>query len=389
MKRAALSIFALLIATSALALTPATDVYLPALARGPGNGGSLWRADAWIFNPSSVQSATVDIYFLKRQSNTNPDSRRITLAAGETRYLPDIFLATFNASIAAGALRVVSNIPVVATGRSFDANVTIAGQSQVGTTGQFFAGTPASQAFAEGEVTDVIGLDQDGVETAGRWRSNLSVVETTGNVATFELQRLDGAGNVIATRAYSTLQPREVRQINYVITDVFGTTGTNQRIRVHVTQGPGRVIAAASRIDNLTGDPSTVEMAGAGRDGTYTCKQTKNTFDSSVTLTVAGGAVTVISAVILFTDEDAGPNCSGGELLQIGQTLLPPALINTDGTVSFAVSGAAGGVSVTLSISCVIDTAGKVQGTVTTTLTGSASCSATKSWPLVGAKLQP
>ena len=171
-----------------------------------------------------------------------------------------------------------------------------------------------------------------------------------------------------------------------MITSIVNTTGTNQRIRVAVTGGTGRVIANASRMDNRTGDPATMEMVGGGREGTYVCKVDKGNYDTPITLTVAGGAVTALDATIVFTDEDVA-FLHGGELLQLAGPLPQPVFYDETGAFSFVVTDPnVGGVGVSLQLSGTITVTGQVRGTATTTLTGAGTCSGSKTWPFTGAK---
>jgi hypothetical protein len=381
----------LMLAGSVFATVPGVELYVPAVGHGLGqivNGvQAWWRGDVWVFNPSTTQPATVDIFLLLRnQGNPTPTSQRITVNPGETRYLPDIVGITFGLDNTFGGLRIVSNIPVVVSGTSYDANVTVVGKGQ-GTAGQFFSGIPASFAIGLGDDTDVVGLDQDGFQTSGNWRSNLAFVETTGNPVDLTIYRIDSNGTVLGSIPYH-LEGYQVSQINYVVTSIVNTTGTNQRIHVAVTGGTGHVIANASRVDNRTGDPSTVEMVGEGREGTYVCKVAKGNYDTPITLTVAGGAVTALDATIVFTDEDVA-SCSGGELLQLTGPLPQPVFYDETGAFSFVVSNPnVGGIAVSLQVNGAISVTGQVSGTVTTTLTGAGACSGSKTWPLVGAKTQ-
>jgi len=390
MRKTLAALFMVMVAGSALATVPGTDLYVPAVGHGFGQivdgVQAWWRGDVWIFNPSTTQTATVDIFLLLRnQANPNPAVRRITVNAGETRYLPDIVFNTFGLDNTYGGLRIVSNIPVVVSGRSYDANVTVVGKGQ-GSAGQFFSGVPADLAIGLGDATDVIGLDQDGFQTIGLWRSNLAFVETTGNPTDLTIQRVDSNGTVLGSLT-THLEGRQVSQINYVITSIVNTTGTNQRIRVAVTGGTGRVIANASRMDNRTGDPATIEMVGGGREGSYVCKVDKGSYDTPITLTVAGGAVTALDATIVFTDEDVA-SCSGGELLQLVGPLSQPVYYDETGAFSFVVSNPnVGGIGVNLQLSGTITVTGQVRGTATTTLTGAGTCSGSKAWPFTGAKL--
>jgi hypothetical protein len=392
MRKTLLVVCSLLLASTAAATVPDTDLYVPAVGHGLGqtvNGvQAMWRSDVWIFNPSTSQSATVYVYMLLRDhpgGNTNPDEQTITVNPGQTRYLQDVVgNGLFNLNDTYGGLRIVSSIPVVVSGRSYDANVTVENKPQ-GTAGQFFSGVPATSAIGLGDSTDIVGLDQDGVQTSGDWRSNLAFVETTGNPVDLTITLLDTNGTTFGSPITKHLDGRQVSQINYIIS-AFGTTGSNQRIHVAVTNGSGRIITNASRMDNRTGDPATIEMVGEGREGTYVCKQDKTSFDTPITLTVAGGAITAVDATIIFTSEDV-PSCSGGELLLLSGPLPQPVFYDDSGGFSFVVSNPnVDGLGVSLQINGTISVTGQVSGTAMTTLTGAGACSGSKSWPLVGAK---
>ena len=298
-------------AGSAFAGVPATDQYLPALGHALGQVDATtgarpwWRGDVWIFNPSTTQSATVDIYLLLRQANPNPVSQRVTVVPGDTLHLPDVILGTFSADNTFAGLRFVSTIPVLVTAESYDANVTVVNKGQ-GTAGQFFAGIPANIALGVGDVTDLPGFDQDGTGTTGNFRSNLAVVETTGNPVTFNLQIYDGLGHLLGTKGYS-LGARQVGQVNYVITDVTGGIGTNDRVHIVVTGGPGQMIAVGSRIDNRTGDPSTIDMINVHNWGVFEGV----VLDATTGTVVDGGIQLRISNQTLTNYDALGDLCVG------------------------------------------------------------------------------
>jgi len=331
-------LFVVMVAGSALATVPGTDLYVPAVGHGLGQVvdgvQAWWRGDVWVFNPSTTQPATVDIFLLLRnQGNPNPAVRRITVNAGETRYLPDIVFNTFGLDNTYGGLRIVSSISVVVSGRSYDANVKVERKSQ-GTAGQFFSGVPAALAIGLGDATDVIGLDQDGVQTSGTWRSNLAFVETTGNPVDLTISRIDSNGTQLGTIGYH-LEGRQVSQINYVITSIVNTTGTNQRIRVAVTGGTGRVIANASRMDNRTGDPATIESVMvymSGRfEGVVLDSSNSSRVDGGLQLQISSGALTNYSGV-------AGIPCLDFSYTTDFSPTSGSATINSNGTFSTSVS---------------------------------------------------
>ncbi len=340
MKKTSAVLTLLLLAGSVGATVPGTDLYVPAVGHGLGqtvNGvQAWWRGDVWVFNPSTTQSATVSIYLLLRnQANPNPAVQVITVNPGETRYLPDVVLNTFGLDNTYGGLRIVSSLPVEVSGRSYDANVSVVSKGQ-GTAGQFFSGVPADLAIGLGDSTDVIGLDQDGFQTAGNWRSNLAFVETTGNPVDLTISRIDSGGTVLGSISQH-LDGREVYQINYVVTAIVNTTGTNQRIRVAVTGGSGRVIANASRVDNRTGDPATVEaimVPLVGQfEGVVMDASTGTRVDGGIQLQISDGALAAyagVAGIPCGTDNftvDFSPDSGTG-----------PFTINADGTFATSVS---------------------------------------------------
>ncbi len=394
MKRALLVTFGLALASSAWAVLPGTDSYLVSVGHGqgqcPGGVCSEWRTTAWVFNPSTTQGATVQVSFLARDTaNTSPPTQSLSLAPGATAELDDVILTLFGLDGAFGALRFTSDLPVVVTGRIYDANVETAKNNctAVGTAGQFFAGQPAGAAIGNNEFVDLPGLAQDG---SGVWRSNFGFVETTGNACTVQATRLDSTGAALGNPQTYSVQARS--QSQFSLTNVSGPLGVNQRLRIQVVDGTGKILAFGSLIDNTTGDPSTVEMAGAGHDGVYVAKQDKSAgsggYDTPITFTVSGDAVASVDATIVFTDEDV-PSCSGGELLRLSGPLPQPVIVGDDGGVSFVLSGTTpDGVAATLQVNGTIAATGTLSGTVTTTLSGAGSCSGTKNWPLVGARQQ-
>ena len=338
MKKALMTLCFAMAAAAAFATVPATDQYIPALGHGTGvavNGvASWWRGDVWIFNPSSTQPATVTVFLLLRQPNPTPESRVVTVNPGDTVYLPDVILGTFGYDNQFGGLRLLSSIPVVATAETYDANVTVVNKTQ-GTAGAFFAGFPASLALGQGESSDLPGFDQDGIGSNGMFRSNLAVVETTGNPVTYNVQIFDGAGNLLGTKAYS-LGGREVGQINTVVTDVTGGTGTNDRVHLVVTGGTGKLMAVGSRIDNRSGDPSTIDMVTIHQSGQFEGvvldAAAGTRVDGGLQLVIADGALTNFQGV-------AGIPCgSDSYTLDFSPSAAINAAIAPDGTFTTSVS---------------------------------------------------
>jgi len=389
LRKTVLTLWCLMIAGSSLAVVPGTDLFVPAVAHKSGFNQAQWRADVWIFNPSTSQTATVTVYLLLRQANPSPTSQVVAIDPGETRYFQDIVGAgLFQNTNAGGGLHITSNIPVLVTAESYNANVTTS--LGTGTSGQFFGGVPAGLAVGVNDATDLIGLDQDGASTSGKFRSNLALVETTGAAVSFVLDRYDSDGTLLdswacdgSNGACAPLGPWEVRQFDLVLSNFTPATGTDQRIRLRVTGGTGRVIAVGSRVDNATTDPSTIEMSGGGRVGTYLCKLARSDYETPFTLMVDQGSVTSLDATILFTDADV-PTCDG-QVMRLSGPLQQAVLYDDQGSFGLTVSDA--GLGVTFQVNGTITTTGSVAGNATVTLTGVPGCNGTKAWPFTGAKL--
>ncbi len=118
---------------------------VPAVARVPGEAGSLWRSDLVLHNPGG-SPATVTLLFLERdRANPSPDARSLTLAPGVSVLSEDLLATLFGVSEGAGALLVVSDLPLTISSRTF--NCTTDSDGLAATWGQYVPGVPVD-AFA-------------------------------------------------------------------------------------------------------------------------------------------------------------------------------------------------------------------------------------------------
>ncbi len=389
MKRIAFALLALSFAATALAVAPSTDQYLVSVARVQGQcpGGicALFRTDMWIFNPSISQTATVTIDFLRRdQANSTPfATKTITVAAKATLELADIFnnVGGFNIDPATGGFHITSSLPVVVTGRIYDVNVVT--NKGTGTAGQFYPGLDAKLAIGNGQFVDVIGS----AEETDVWRTNLSIIETTGSDVTVKVERLDPAsGAVLGSIPSYLVRAHEAKQINNVLAQMGTAPLSNQRIRVTGISGTGRVLVTASRLDSRTGDPYTIEMTTPAATGntTGTFEGVINTSDGSradggVRLAIGSSGVSSVAGI-------TGLSC--GFTVDFDATSNPPIALNPDGTFAVTipnvpyVDGSTQVFVITWTISGALNTTGAISGTtvrsVTSGGTGSwASCNGT------------
>lgn len=258
MRRLSVSSFVVfvLLASPLHAAFSGTDVFLGSVGRGPGASGSEWYTTVWAYNPAATP-ASVDAYLLIR-NQANPSSAKQTfpLAPGETRRFDNIVETLFSQSNVFGAIRFVSTSRIVVNARIYNR---AAGTGENESTGQFFAGVPASFAIGAGESAVVLGVYQTNPLGDSPFRYNYGFVETTGADANVHVVATNPSGATIGTKDYP-IRPFEAAQFGIV--DILpDVDATNVRLAVSVTSGSGKVIAFGSGIANKSNDATTFEMS--------------------------------------------------------------------------------------------------------------------------------
>ncbi len=282
----------------ALALNPGTDIYVPAAARA----GS-WITDLYIFNPGT-SSANVSIAWLPRDTdNSGVTGQNFTVNAGQTLVLADVIDNTFGLESGAGAFHITSDAEVVANCRIYSSDGS-------NTFGQGFEGVPADAAVADGGSTDIVGLAQN-----DSFRSNFFAVNTGSTSVTIAFTLYDISGNQLASRSY-TLPPYAAFYRN--VTDLGGPSfdaGT-----LHAEVSGGTAIVVGSKIDNASGDPTTLEAwwamgsggggGSCGGDGIYV-GYINYAYSGGLLVIVENNAITYMqgSVVLVSNAGDGGRNC--------------------------------------------------------------------------------
>ena len=251
-----LSVLCLTVAAPTHAGFSGTDVFLPAVGAASGVPPSVWYTTVWVHNPGATR-ANITVFLLERQANTAPLSYTDTLQPGETRKYDDAVYLMF-AKETFGALRITSDEKVVVSCRIYSQQGTAIDESS----GQFFAGVPASFAIAAGESTEVIGAHQTRPPADSDFRFNFGFVEVTGKgTCRVRVTVKDSAGVELGAKTYTV---RQWEQIQMALANEFGAISSdNARLTVEVLSGEGRVIAFGSSVANGSQDPSTLEMAYA------------------------------------------------------------------------------------------------------------------------------
>lgn len=244
----------------ALAATPVhagftgTDVFVPAVARASGAGGSQFYSTLWITNVSGA-TATFQIQLLRQgQANPTPLVKDDVLSAGATRRYDDI-VQLFGVSGLGAALRVVSDQALFVSSRTYDQPD---GAPLKNVKGLFLSGIPASFAIGAGETTRLQGITNGPIES---FRYNFGMVETAGQAVTVAVALKDEDGNVTATQQY-LLGAYEARQVNAFSGFTPEVSTKNGVVEASVVGGTGKVILYGTQIAGTGDDPGSNDSAG-------------------------------------------------------------------------------------------------------------------------------
>ena len=332
MKRTMLS--SLIILASVLpasALTPGTDIMVPAAARA----GS-WITDLYIMNTGETPVEISLSWLVRGQDNSEPAiTIPFTLAGGETRVLADTLLNDFGLSRGAGAFRVEASGEVIVNSRIY----AVDGAQSFG---QGFEGVPTAAATPAGTSTEVVGLSN----ISGSFRTNFYALAGAEG-ASFDLLLVDPAGNEIA-RGSLTLGAWEpyLKKITQVLSCGDFTEGS-----LRITVNSGSLVAGASKVDEISSDPTTLEAsfpAGSGIPpaGIYQFSlKDEDGPTSGGTLEIDGTLLSAVtgSFVNWKKDENADgtPDCP--LQFQWGDGLVPTELEELENGIEFSDSYTGGG----------------------------------------------
>jgi len=235
-----------------------TTLTIPASARNKGNAGTNWRTDL-VLNSQHPIPWTVDVELLPRdQENTSPPKETVTISPGESLEYRDVYQSLFETE-GAGALRIMSYIPISVSSRTY--NLLGAGNEQglpVGSTfGQYIGAVDWGRAIVFGEAAYLPHLSQHPSLAAGS-RSNLTLVNNSIRRIDIVVELFLEDGTSLGTYT-KTLGQWENHQINRVFRKVTNQKVDNGYAVVWTTHPAGAFHAIASVVDNVTGDPITVD----------------------------------------------------------------------------------------------------------------------------------
>ena len=253
-----------------LAAPSARATYSPATTAGwfitagrvQGQFGALFRTDLWLFNPDTAATVTVTLTLHPAVADGAPpvspvSSAPITLAPRETKFFPDVTLATVPAGDGiVGALRWQASAPILGAGRIYTTAPT-------GTFGFFVPAIPITESLTRktGPSDSVNVLQIFGVNSGdANFRTNLDVTNTTSVALSIEVRVIDPVTAEIygGTRNY-TVAANSLLRLGAILATAGAPQIPGLRITVAVKEtapafSSGGVIAAGYTLDNRTQD---------------------------------------------------------------------------------------------------------------------------------------
>jgi hypothetical protein len=208
------------------------------------NGFSNFHTDMRIYN-GGTSPVDVTLAF----TGASVANKVKTIGVGETLAIDNVLPTLWNITGGGSVVATTENdSQLVVTARTFSRDKTTGG-----TFGQFIPGVTAADAVGNGDrALQIVQLEE-----SPAFRTNLGLVEVTGNGANVELLAYTPDGKLSA-RAVVPLGAGEYVQKGGIFKSLGFTNVYNGRITARVTSGNGRVAAYGSVIDNRTTDPTYV-----------------------------------------------------------------------------------------------------------------------------------
>ena len=216
-----------------------SPMILPAVGHLPGVGGTYWRSDVTLYNPSSSTMSIGMRYFAAGNDNSSATTRNVSVAAGRTVVLADV-LQQFGITNGSGALELSwsNGISPIVTSRTYTT------ASNGGTYGQSI-----DPVAAFGSDMYVVGLRSD-----ASFRSNVGFVNDGSQPISVSLTLIASSGVPVAT-GFITLPPKS--QSQYALSSVFPnlTVANLGGVTLQAHSDSGTLFAYGSMVDNASGDP--------------------------------------------------------------------------------------------------------------------------------------
>lgn len=254
--RIVVALFFIVPAHASVGVSAGTDLIVPAVAQAQGLGGAVFQSTLWITN-TSPSAVSVEVAFLQTgTANPAPPRRTVLVAAGATLRYDNVLRTLFQLDGVAGALRLRSSGPLLASSRTVDL---AAGAPLKDAKGLYLAAVPAEQAVGIGEVTWLQGVSNGPGESL---RYNFGLVEVAGGPVDVDVIARDESGAQIAATRRLQLGENGRLQVNGFGDFTPAVSVTNGLVEFRVVGGTGRVVAFGTQVMGTNDDPGSNDSVG-------------------------------------------------------------------------------------------------------------------------------
>jgi hypothetical protein len=222
-----------------------------------------YSSDICVTNTSAqVQKYELDFVPTGAAGLSDGQKSNVSLEPGATMAINDIVATWFGGRSSTGTLEIrpltevdtsTSSAPVggLANRTTFASSRTFSVNDEGGTYGQYVAAVPYANFVGKGTA-----ISLQHIADSDKYRTNLGLVEGSGEKVSLEVRIFDAAGTRRASFDVN-LNGGERAQLNGVLRE-HGVALDDGRIEVEVTSGAGKVTAYGSVIDNATNDSQFV-----------------------------------------------------------------------------------------------------------------------------------
>jgi hypothetical protein len=233
----------LFVATAANAAYSSRRVVMPIVGRVTGTGGLEYRTTLWITNRAD-KPLRARVSFLPRgQANPEPAFRDVDVAADRTVQLDNVTETLLHAPGKLGALLIEADGPIACSAR-------VAAAAQ----GGGFTAIPIELAIPRGGSTLLQGA---GSGVNGEFRYNVHLVETNRSAIEAVVSLVDANGRELGSKPVIL---RELEALTIPVAQLAASVPPEATVRIRVTRGSGKLVAAGSRIVVASLDPTSFEM---------------------------------------------------------------------------------------------------------------------------------
>jgi hypothetical protein len=212
--------------------TEGATIILPVIGRFPGDGGTQWRTDVFIFNPYGDQTNVT----LKFYDGPALRQHAVVLDGYKSLSLPDIVLNTFGLQGGGGPLEIESTTRIEARARIFNSG------NPAGQFGQGVQGIAKTLLSRQSSIYGLSGLGS---------RVNIGVMNPNDGPVTVTMSIQDKQNQLLHQEQFE-VSPHTYRQFSNIFT-LYGIPAQDG-VRVSFNEFDDPIYGYASEVRNDTGD---------------------------------------------------------------------------------------------------------------------------------------